>query len=322
MKAGLILPQGWFGEFDGWDPLQAYDRVVEIGRLAESLGIDSLWTGEHVLTKWGGEQVLFECMTLTTALAVEVPRVELGFTVLNSTFRNPALTAKMASTLDVISRGRLTLGLGAGFRQDEADAFGYEFLSTKERLAVLGEHLEIISRMVTADEPPVDFAGRYATVRQAVNNPRSVQRPRIRILIGGHGPNITFRLAARYCDEINLDVLPDATASALTTLAQRCEEIGRDPATLAVSISVPPTLAWRGLDPGGQRMMRPDEIAFASAADAISLPSRVEAFAIWQGQGLSRIVAGVPGLAASDEPLYAFIEDCREAGLEMTGAHR
>jgi len=319
MKAGLILPQGWFGEFENWDPIRAYDRIVELAKLAERLGIESLWTGEHVLTKWGGEQVLLECLTLTAALAVEVPRVELGFTVLNSTFRNPALTAKMASTLDVISRGRLTLGLGCGFREDEADAFGYEFLPTKQRLALLGEHLEIISQMVTAEAPPVDFTGDYATVRHVVNNPRSVQRPRIPILIGGHGPNVTFRLAAKYCDEINLDVLPAATAQARSVLAQRCEEIGRDPQTLAVSISVPPSLAWRGLDGGGQRMMRPDEIAFVDAASATHLPSRVEAFATWREQGLSRIVAGVPGLALSDDPLYAFIDDCREAGLEMAG---
>ena len=319
MKAGLILPQGWFGEFEGWDPLRAYDRIIELAKLAEGLGIESLWTGEHVLTKWGGEQVLFECVTLTAALAVEAPRAELGFTVLNSTFRNPALTAKMASTLDVISRGRLTLGLGCGFRADEADAFGYDFLPLKDRLATLGEHLEIISKMVTADEPPVEFHGRYATVRQVVNNPRSVQRPRIPILIGGHGPNVTFRLAAKYCDEINLDVLPAATAQACALLTQRCEEIGRDPQTLAISISVPPSLAWRGLASGGQRMMRPDEIAFTDAASASDLPSRAEAFATWQEQGLARIVAGVPGLALSDDPLYAFIDDCRAAGLELAG---
>jgi alkanesulfonate monooxygenase SsuD/methylene tetrahydromethanopterin reductase-like flavin-dependent oxidoreductase (luciferase family) len=146
-----------------------------------------------------------------------------------------------------------------------------------------------------------------------------LQRPRIPILIGGHGPNVTFRLAAKYCDEINLDVLPAVTAQACSVLAQRCEEVGRDPRTLAVSISVPPSLAWRGLDSGGQRMMRPDEIAFTDAASASDLPSRAEALSTWREQGLSRVVAGVPGLALSDDPLYAFIDDCREAGLELAG---
>src|SRR4051812_29975724 len=141
MRAGLILPQGWFGEFTDWDPVRAYERVIEIAQLAERLGLESAWTGEHALTKWGGQQVLLECMTLTAAVSVEVSRVGVGFSVLNSTFRNPALTAKMASTLDVISGGRLTLGLGAGFREDEFDAFGYDFAPTRQRLAMLGEHL-------------------------------------------------------------------------------------------------------------------------------------------------------------------------------------
>jgi alkanesulfonate monooxygenase SsuD/methylene tetrahydromethanopterin reductase-like flavin-dependent oxidoreductase (luciferase family) len=320
MKAGLVLPQGWFGEFEGWDPIRAYERIVEVARLADRLGFESVWTGEHVLTKWGGEQVLLECLTLTTALAVEVPGVDIGFTVLNSTFRNPALTAKMASTIDVVSRGRLTLGLGVGFRKDETDAFGYDFPPTRERLAMLGNHLEIITRMVTYDEPPVDFAGEYATVRGVVNNPRSVQRPRIPILIGGHGPNVTMRLAAKYCDEINLDVLPDGTAAALAIQDQRCEEIGRDPATLAKSISVSPSMAWRGLAAHGQRMMRPDEYSFATAEEATELPSRAEALVTWREQGLARIVAGVPGLGTADDALYEFADDCRAAGLELAPA--
>ena len=144
MKAGVILPQGWFGEFKGWDPVRAYDRVIELAVLSERLGFDSLWTGEHVTTKWGGEQNLLECFTLTAAVAAIVPRVEIGTTVLNTTFRNPALTAKMAATLDVVSRGRFVLGLGAGFRADEYEAFGYEFPNTRDRLAhprrTLGDH--------------------------------------------------------------------------------------------------------------------------------------------------------------------------------------
>lgn len=323
MKAGVILPQGWFGEFEGWDPVRAYDRVIEVAELVEKLGFQSLWTGEHVLTKWGGEQVLLECFTITAAVAARVRRVEIGTTVLNTTFRNPALTAKMASTLDVISNGRFVLGLGAGFRQDEYDAFGYEFQSTPERLAVLGEHLEIITKMVTQGTQPATFSGDHARVSHAVNNPRSVRHPRIPILIGGHGPNVTFRLAAKYCDEINLDVLPDETPAAVDLLRQRCEEIGRDPDSLAVSISVPPSLAWAGMrSTGGQRMMRPDEVSFATPEQMKQLmaTTRAEALSVWGDLGLSRVIAGVPGLAATDETLYEFAEDCQAAGVVMAPA--
>lgn len=320
MKAGLILPQGWFGEFEGWNPVRIYDRVLEVAHLAERLGLDSLWTGEHLLTKWGGEQPLLECFTLTTAVAAVVPRVEIGTTVLNTTFRNPALTAKMASTLDVVSGGRFVLGLGAGFRKDEYDAFGFEFHTTGHRLAALREHLEIITRMVTQSADPVTFTGTYATVAGVVNNPRSARCPRIPILIGGHGPNVTFRLAARYCDEINLDVLPSETPDAIATLHSRCHEIGRDTNTLAVSISLPPALMWAGLRvTGGQRMMRPDEVSFATPEEMaqVAATTRAEALRRWSELGLTRVTAGVPGLAETDESLYEFVEDCRAAGLEL-----
>jgi alkanesulfonate monooxygenase SsuD/methylene tetrahydromethanopterin reductase-like flavin-dependent oxidoreductase (luciferase family) len=320
VKAGLILPQGWFGEFEGWEPVRIYDRVLEVAHLAERLGFDSLWTGEHILTKWGGEQPLLECFALTAAVAAVVPRVEIGTTVLNTTFRNPALTAKMASTVDVVSGGRFVLGLGAGFRQDEYDAFGFDFQPTRERLAVLGEHLEIITAMVTQNAAPVTFAGAHARVDGVINNPRSVRRPRIPILIGGHGPQVTFRLAARYCDEINLDVLPSETPDAIAVLRDRCDEIGRDAASLAVSISLPPGLMWSGLRvTGGQRMMRPDEVSFATPEEMaqVSATTRAEALRRWRELGLSRVTAGVPGLAETDESLYEFVEDCQQAGLEL-----
>jgi alkanesulfonate monooxygenase SsuD/methylene tetrahydromethanopterin reductase-like flavin-dependent oxidoreductase (luciferase family) len=323
MRAGIILPQGWFGEFERQHPVRAYERVIEVAELAERLGFDSLWTGEHVTTKWGGEQVLLECLTLTAALAARIPRVDIGTTVINSTFRNPALTAKMASTLDVISGGRFVLGLGAGLRADEYRAFGYDFPPTRERLAMLAEHLQIISAMVTQDVEPPTFTGDYARVEGAVNCPRSVRRPRIPILIGGHGPNVTFPLAARFCDEINLDVLPAQTGQALRKLRERCEQAGRDPGSLAVSISVPPSLPWAGLkEVGNQRMMQPHEVSFASSEQMQQLfgTTRAEALAQWRDQGLARVTAGVPGLAVSDEPLYEFLEDCRTAGVEVEPA--
>jgi alkanesulfonate monooxygenase SsuD/methylene tetrahydromethanopterin reductase-like flavin-dependent oxidoreductase (luciferase family) len=317
MRAGLILPQGWFGEFEGWDPLGAWSRCLDIARLAERLGFDSVWTGEHIQTKWGGEQILFECVTMTTAIAMAVPRIGLGFTVLNSTLRNPALTAKMASTIDVVSHGRLTLGLGAGFRQDEVEAFGYEFPALGTRLSILKEHLEVISRMVTLDEPPFSFDGAHVRVRNIVNNPRCVQVPRIRLLIGGHGPNVTFRLAARYCDEINLDVLPSDTADAIAVLHQRCEEIERDPTTLAVSVGISPVMRWKEMQTYGQRMANRDELAFVDPAKLDAVSTRAEALKSWKELNVDRVMIGVPGLASSDEPLEELVADCRLAGVEL-----
>ena len=229
MQIGLLLPQGYFDEFDGWTPGAAWDRILGIARLGERLGFDSLWTGEHVLAKWDREGMIFDCVTIHTAVAAAVPRVDIGFGVINSTFRNPAMTAKMASTLDTISGGRLVLGLGCGFKPSEASAFGVAFPDMKERLAILGEHFEIISRMTRRDEPPFTFSGEHARVEDVLNNPRTGGGDHIRLAIGGHGPNVTFRLAARYCDEINIDLPPEDMAAARAVLADRCAEIGRIP---------------------------------------------------------------------------------------------
>jgi hypothetical protein len=133
MKVGLLLPQGYFSEFEGWQPVAAWERILEIARLGERLGFDALWAGEHTLSKWDPEEMVFDCLTLHTAVAAAVPRVDIGFGVVNSTFRNPAMTAKMASTLDTISGGRLILGLGCGFKPSEASAFGAPFPDMKER---------------------------------------------------------------------------------------------------------------------------------------------------------------------------------------------
>ena len=107
MRFGLLLPQGYFDEFDGWAPPAAWERILEIARTAERRGFDSVWLGEHVLAKWNQREIVFDCVTLAASIAAAVPRVEIGFTVVNSTFRNPAMTAKAAGTIDAVSGGRL-----------------------------------------------------------------------------------------------------------------------------------------------------------------------------------------------------------------------
>lgn len=318
MRVGLILPQGYFNEFDGWDPVKAWRRILELAGLAERLGFESIWFGEHVLSKWDPRAIAFDCVALATAVAATVPRVGIGFVVLNSTFRNPALTAKAAGTIDVISGGRLTLGLGAGFREIEADEFGFDYPRLSARLAILAEHLEIVSRLVAPGHEPVTFQGRHARVREVTNNPAGAQRPRIPILIGGHGPDITFRLVARHADELNLDLLPVDVPGALEVLWERFGEVGRDPATLALSAGINPSMPYHGLrSTGGQRLLEPGEFAFMAPEKFATLRTRVEELVQWRELGFTRVMAGVPGLANTDETLYEFIDDLRAAGVEL-----
>ncbi len=318
MKAGLILPQGYFDEFDGWDAGEAWQRILHVARLGEELGFDSLWFGEHVLAKWDRHALIFDFFTMATGLAAAVPRVAIGFTVVNSTFRNPFLTAKMAATLDAISGGRLVLGLGAGFKESEADALGAPYPEIKERLEILSEHFEIISRLTAADEPPFSYDGRSASVHDVTGAPFGVQRPRIPLLIGGHGKNVTFRLAARYCAEINIDLSLEDMPGGLAVLRERCEEIGRDPRTIAIGSGTNPAFPYKGLKvTGSQRMMTQADMPSVMSFDLSNLSTRVEEIQAWREMGIDRMCCGAPGLNETDESLYELVDDLRAAGVEL-----
>lgn len=317
-EIGLLIPQGYFGEFDGWTPTAAWGRMLALAERGRARGFGSLWTGEHVLAKWDPTGLMFDGWTVATALAARVPDVELGFCVLNSTFRLPALTAKMAGTLDAISDGRVILGLGAGFKVSEADAMGVPFSETKERLAVLTEHLELISRLTRPGHAPFSWEGAHGWVRGAANGPASSGRDHVPLLIGGHGPNVTFRLAARYCDEINIDLMPPEMPAALEVLRDRCGEIGRDPSTLRVAVGINPAWPYTGLRvTGKQRLMEQVDVPSIMPMQTALSGSRAEELAAWREIGVDRIVIGGPGMADTDEALDEIVEDLAAAGLTL-----
>ncbi len=322
MRMGLCVPQGYFNEFDGWDPVKAWNRILEVSRLGASLGFESIWTGEHVTSKWGGPgSTAFDVWVLTTAIATEVPEVEIGFSVLNSTFSNPALTAKRAATLDVITNGRVVLGLGAGFRQIEADTFGFDYPSLGERLAILSEHFEIVTRALNHDEPPFSFEGRYARVKDLDNAPRGVRRPRVKIMVAGRGPKVTFPLAVKYADIFNLGVETPELGEMLALFHETCDRMGRDPSTIELQGGLNPSVAYKGMTNFyGQRIMQPTERAFASADVMNSLGSRIEEMQKWGEAGCDEFVVTPPGLHNSDEALYELVEEIKAAGIEFPRA--
>jgi alkanesulfonate monooxygenase SsuD/methylene tetrahydromethanopterin reductase-like flavin-dependent oxidoreductase (luciferase family) len=206
MEIGVVIPQGWTGEYDGWDARRAWERTVAVTRQAERLGFESAWVFDHFQTEpEPSDELTFESFSTLAALAASTERVRLGHVVICTAYRNPALTAKMIGTLDVISGGRMELGIGAGWKEDEWRAYGYGFPDTKTRLATLADHLEIITRMLGPGH--ATFAGTYASVTDAINVPRGLQEPRVPVMVGGNGPKVTWRLAARFADELNLDWL-------------------------------------------------------------------------------------------------------------------
>jgi F420-dependent oxidoreductase-like protein len=291
MKAGLTLPQGCDREYLGLDPAEAWTRTIEIARQADSAGFDSLWLYDHFQVDPPLEEApIFEPFVEAAALAMVTTRARLGHLVLAAAYRPAALTAKMISTLDVVSGGRAVLGIGAGWKEDEWIAYGYGFPETSERLAILADHLEVITRMLAPGR--ATFEGRHASVHDAIHEPKGLQAPRIPILIGGNGPKVTWRLAARYADELNLDALaPDEVARALPVIGDRCEEVGRDPSTLPVSVHL-----W-------------------GAAAAAPGAQRRERLAEYAELGIHRVI--VQGFPAVKDPgaLDSIVEDCAALGL-------
>jgi F420-dependent oxidoreductase-like protein len=253
VKIGLTLPQGCDREYLGMEARQAWESTVAVAQWAEAQGFESLWLYDHFQVDPPLiEAPIFEPFVEIAALATVTSRARLGHLVLAAAYRNAALTAKMISTVDVISNGRVELGIGAGWKQDEWLAYGYGFPDAPERLAILADHLEIITRMLAPGR--ATYEGLHAHVRDAIHEPKGLQQPRLPILVGGNGPKVTWRLAARFADELNLDAMPpEDVERALLVIADRCREIGRDPSTLRVSIHI-----WGAADaaPGAVRRQR------------------------------------------------------------------
>jgi F420-dependent oxidoreductase-like protein len=298
MKVGVVVPQGWHSEFKGWDGPAAWQKAVEVAQQADRMGFESIWLYDHFHTVPDPtDEITFESFTSLAALAALTRRVRIGHIVLCTAFRNPALTAKMISTLDSISEGRADLGIGAGWKREEWLAYGYAFPTTRERLAVLADHLEIITRMLEPGQTNrAHFTGTYASVAGAINRPKPVQQPRVPIMVGGNGPNVTWRLAAKFADELNLDgMTPEEVGDALPVIGARCEEIGRDPATLKISVHT-----W-DMQPG------------------ITTPGqqRVDVYGGYAELGLHRVQTWLPHFVDGPDVLEAFHEDVMAAGAEL-----
>lgn len=295
MRVGIIVPQGWTGEYQGVAPVAAWERSVEVARRAEALGFESAWLFDHFhTTPEPLDTVTFEAYTALTGLAGRTERIRLGHIVTCAAYRNPALVAKMISTMDVISGGRMEVGVGAGWKREEFEAYGYEFPSTHDRLGLLRDTLEILTRMFQPGR--ASHAGQYATVAGAINEPKPVQQPRPPIMVGGNGREVTWRLAARYADELNLDATPPAElADALQVIAERCAEVDRDPATLPVSVHI----WWEHLD----------------AAE-----SRAGLIAAYREAGAARVMTLVRAAAQDPDELNRFRDDCASAGADLEPA--
>ncbi len=208
-----------------------YSHISEVALECERLGYDSFTLADHFFSALGPPQEPFmEMWTTLSALSVTTQRIRLGSLVSSNLFRNPGLLAKMAATVDVISKGRLILGVGSGNLPSEYKMYGLPFGAPGERIGRLEEALQVITMLWSGEQ--VDFQGRYYNLEGAICSPGPLQKPHPPIMVGGDGRKATLRLVARYGDMCNIHGNPSEIREKLDALEAHCERIGRDPAAV------------------------------------------------------------------------------------------
>ena len=231
MRIGIVLP---IAEEDGSDGIPDYPFIRDMALGAERAGLDSVWVFDHLLFRFDGETTgIHECWTILAAVAEATDRIELGTLVMCTGFRNAALLAKMAATLDHVSGGRLILGIGAGWHDPEYEAFGYP---TDHKVGRFEESLAVIGGLIRTGRAVQ--AGRFVDARDAVRRPPA--RSDLPILIAAKGPRM-LELTARHADAWNLAWfgLPDERLARVRgELLEACRRVGRDPETLSITVGI------------------------------------------------------------------------------------
>ena len=230
--------------YPGVAPEDIFANVVVQAKAAEAAGYDRVFVMDHFYQLPGigaPEEPMFECYTMLSALAQHTERVRLSALVTGNTYRNPALLAKAVTTLDHVSGGRATLGIGCGWFEKEHVDLGFEFGTFGDRFEKLEEALQIIIPMLRSER--VTFSGKHYRVQDAINSPAPISK--IPVMIGGQGEKKTLRMVAQYADESNLVGDNAAIPRKLEVLAEHCERLGRDRSEITVTklqmIAVAPT---------------------------------------------------------------------------------
>jgi len=231
MRFGLQHPIFNF-DFSNNDTSQIFHSLKKLVTLAEDRGFDSFWVMDHFhqLQNMGvpGEPMLEGWTTISSLIGV-TNKIKLGTLVSGIMYRHPSILAKIGATVDVLSNGRLFMGIGAGWYEEEALAYGIAstFPPVRERLDRLEEAIQIIRKMWT-DEPNTTFAGKYYQIKNAYCNPRPIQRPSPPILVGGEGEKRTLEIVAKYADACNLFGSSETVKRKLDVLKEHCRKVSRD----------------------------------------------------------------------------------------------
>lgn len=244
LQFGLTIPQGWRGgdlplEKEN-NPTKQYEFSKSVAISADNLGFHSIYAYDHLIPHYKDdvEKNIFECFTLLSSTATITNKIKIGQIVACNSYRNPSLLAKMLSTLDIISNGRVELGIGAGWYEQEYIAYGYDFRSDISRIKQLDESLRVIKAMWTAKK--ASFDGKYYRIKEAICNPKPIQRPHPTIMVGGSGEKYLLKVVARHADRYNLFFgSPDQMKRKISILKEYCNSIGRDVNEIQYSVVLP-----------------------------------------------------------------------------------
>jgi F420-dependent oxidoreductase-like protein len=227
MRFGLFVPQGWRLDLVGIDPAEQWPAMLEVARAADAGPWESIWVYDHFHTvPVPTDEATHEAWTLMAAFAASTERVRLGQMCTCMGYRNPAYLAKVAATIDVISGGRVEMGIGGGWYEHEWRAYGYGFPRAGERLGMLDEGVQIMRQLWTEGSATLD--GKHYQVDGAIGRPLPLQQGGIPLWIAGGGEQKTLRIAARYADYTNFDATPETFRRKSEVLAEHCRAVGRD----------------------------------------------------------------------------------------------
>jgi len=295
------------------DPVEQFEAMTRAAKVADAEpNLDSIWVYDHFhTTPEPTLETTFECWTITATLARDTERVKIGQMVGCNGYRNPALYAKIASTVDVAAHGRLYAGFGAGWYEHEWRAYGYGFPDVPERMRMFREACEIVHKMWTEDFP--SFQGRHYTIDGPINEPKNATGRKIPLWIGGGGEQVTLKLVARYGDACNVGG-GDAAAirHKLDVLARHCDDAGRDYGEIVKSTSVNLFLLENEADAeeatklarGGRDLDAYSKQFWVGTADQIAERLRPLLQA-----GADYIIVYMPRLAYDPEPIQRFARE-------------
>ena len=299
MRFGLFVPQGWRLDLAGIPAADQWTAMRDVAQAADAGPFESIWVYDHFHTvPVPTDEVTHEAWSLMAAFAAVTSRVRLGQMCTCMGYRNPAYLAKVAATIDLISGGRVEMGIGGGWYEDEWRAYGYGFPTAGERLGMLDEGVQIMRQLWTTGT--ATLAGKFYQVDGAIGHPRPIQDGGIPLWIAGGGERKTLRIAAKYAKYTNFDATPDVWARKSEILAEHCKDVGTDFDAIVRSANFNVIIGETDADVA-------DKLAWARAHYAPLIPAdRVE-------RSVDSLASGP--LVGTPDKIAAQLAELREAGL-------